>query len=112
VLIRAVDPANLKRVAEPLGRNQSSRAAAFDDQGVGRDGRTVHKHVNLAARNPGFPSGVENARHHVARGGWRFVGADLAGHIVDPDDVRKGAADIGCNTNHVVVPPDGLVARR
>jgi len=87
---------DIEDVAKTLGRDErGARALALDD-GVGRERRSVHEHVEIARPQFGGLEELERARDDRLLG-RTGRGEDLERQAPRPGldhDVRKGAADI------------------
>ena len=96
VLLEAVLPGDLQRIAKARRRHQRRARALALDQGVGGERRAMHDQPDLGRRALGLGQHGAHALDHAAFGrigrGQHFDGMGLVVHL--EDDVGERSADI------------------
>jgi hypothetical protein len=93
-------------VAKPLGRDQPAAGDLALEERIGRRRRAVDDGPHLIEADTGLGEGGEDAEGLVVRGRRHLGDADVAGRLVDQQQVGKSAADVdaddlGLLTAHV-----------
>jgi hypothetical protein len=86
--------AELEDVAEALRRDQADARDLALEHGVGRRRRAVHDGIERSRLDLGRVERGEDPEGLVVDGGRHLGEADLAGRVVDEDEVGEGAADV------------------
>ena len=98
VHVVAAFAADLERVAESRGGEQSGARALALDEGIGGEGGAVDEAPNASRRRARFLQEGEHALLHglggILRGGEQLAHAHVAGDVVHPDEIGEGAADV------------------
>jgi hypothetical protein len=108
VLLEAVLPGDLQRIAEPLGGEQGGARALALDQRIGGERRAVNHKRHIGRCALGFGQHGAHARQHGAFGrigrGQQLDGVGALGRL--EHEVGEGAADIdGQSRLHAIRQP-------
>ena len=96
----------------PLVTISAGLGALALDQRVDRDGRAVNQLVDCVRRRARSCSdAVDDALHQIVRRRQALCIGEVPGLVVEADEIRKGAADIDCNGNHVSTPSRRFIAQ-
>ena len=98
-------------VPRPIGDDQRGLGTGTLNQGIDGDGRAVNEFVDCVRREPALVQTVDNALHQIVGGGQALCIGEVPGFVVETDQIRKGAADIDCNGNHVSTPSRRFIAQ-
>jgi hypothetical protein len=101
---RLLVPRDMEDVAVALGGDQPDLRAVVLDHDVGRDRRAVEDLVQVGRRGAGVCGQLPDSGHRALRGVLRrrreLVDEDLAGFVVDVDQVGERTADIDSQSLH------------
>ena len=95
VHVRTVPAADLEHVAEPGGGHERGARAFALGERVDHDGRAVDELFDLGRVYLAPGDHVEHALREVVRRRGDLRDPNLAGLLVDDDEVGEGAADVG-----------------
>ena len=99
---------DVENVAKAFGRDHADLSTLVGQRDIGGDGRAVKQVVDLRQLHAGLGAEACDAFDHAAswvvRGRRNLVDGNLAGLLVNEDEVGKCAANVDSNALHVNAP--------